>query len=243
MKKPLIIDIIKHPKSHETKWHKHQECQLFILKSGLLSFELENQRMIIPAGQAGWIPAQMMHKAKMIGCVNAVFLYVEMHLCKKLPQHVFAFTPSALLQEIIARFATHIKTKPWLESDTHLMQVLLDEIKTTQIMPFALPLPQEIKLASMAKQFINNPGVNKSIEHWANEIHLSKRTFTRNFRSQTGMSFAKWCQQVRVMRSLEYLSQRKPVTWIALTLGYSSVSAFIKVFKQWTGRTPTQSTL
>ncbi|MCS5711978.1 helix-turn-helix domain-containing protein [Candidatus Berkiella aquae] len=241
MKKPLIIDIITHPKSHETKWHAHEECQLFILKSGLISFELENQRMIIPAGQGGWIPAGMGHKAKIIGCVSAISLYIEANLCKDSPQHAFVFTPTSFLQEIITRFATQPKGKPWLKSDNNLMHVLLDELKTTHVMPFSLPMPQETKLAFVAKQFINHPEVNESIEYWADKANTSKRTFTRHFRSETGISFAKWCQQVRILCSLEYLSQGKSVTWIALTLGYNSVSAFIKVFKQWTGRTPTQS--
>ncbi|EPC4017254.1 helix-turn-helix domain-containing protein [Enterobacter kobei] len=31
-----------------------------------------------------------------------------------------------------------------------------------------------------------------------------------------------------------------PVGWIALSCGYSSVSAFIEVFRTWTGKTPGQ---
>ncbi|HRE32623.1 MAG TPA: AraC family transcriptional regulator [Candidatus Berkiella sp.] len=203
-----------------------------------LKIELESQSMIILAGQAEWIPAHMRHKATIIGSVSAIFLYLETSLCKTLSQHVFAFTPTTLLQEIIARFATHAKAKPWLKSDNHLMQVLLDELNITKVMPFSLPMPQEIKLTSVAKQFINHPSVNESIEHWASKAHISKRTFTRHFHSETSMSFAKWYQQIRVMRSLEYLSEEKPVTWIALTLGYNSVNAFIKIFKQWIGKTP-----
>lgn len=239
MEKPFIIETINRPKSHVTKWHAHQECQLFIIKSGLISFEFKDQKVIIPAGQAGWIPAEILHKAKIIGSADAVFLYFDARVCKKLPQHVFVFSTTILMQEITNRFVT-LNNRKWLSSDNNLMQVLLNEISSAKAMPLSLPMPKDKNLALVTKEFISDPAVNQSIEYWSTKAHMSKRTFTRHFRLQTGMSFAKWCQQARVMRSLEYLSQGKQVSWIALTLGYSSVSAFIKVFKQWLGKTPTQ---
>lgn len=150
--------------------------------------------MILPAGQAGWVSPGIMHKAKMIGRVSAVFIYFDASLSNALPKHVFAFTPTTLILEIIARFATHTKRKQWLKSDNNLMQVLLDELNTPSVMPLSLLMPKEKNLAFVAKQFIIHPGVKESIEYWAKEAHMSKRTFTRQFRSETEMSFAKWCQ-------------------------------------------------
>ncbi len=49
------------------------------------------------------------------------------------------------------------------------------------------------------------------------------------------MNFVNWRQLTRVM-----LAAGKPVGWIALSCGYSSVSAFIEVFRTWTGKTPGQ---
>ncbi|WP_237766988.1 hypothetical protein [Enterobacter kobei] len=39
---------------------------------------------------------------------------------------------------------------------------------------------------------------------------------------------------------MEWLAAGKPVGWIALSCGYSSVSAFIEVFRTWTGKTQGQ---
>lgn len=239
MKKPFIVETINHPKSHVTNWHSHQECQLFILKSGFISFEFKDQKIIVPAGQAGWIPAGIVHKAKIIGSADAIFLYFDARVCKLLPQHVFVFSTTSLIQEIIARFVT-VKKEKWSSADNSLMHVLFNEIKSAKAMPLSLPMPNDRNLALVAKKFISKPALNESIEYWSILAHMSKRTFTRHFRLQTGMSFAKWCQQARVMRSLAYLSHGKQVSWIALTLGYNSVSAFIKVFKQWLGKTPKQ---
>ncbi len=54
------------------------------------------------------------------------------------------------------------------------------------------------------------------------------------------MNFVNWRQLARVMRAMEWLAAGKPVGWIALSCGYSSVSAFIEVFRTWTGKTPGQ---
>ncbi|MCK7334546.1 helix-turn-helix domain-containing protein [Enterobacter kobei] len=54
------------------------------------------------------------------------------------------------------------------------------------------------------------------------------------------MNFVNWRQLARVMRAMEWLAAGKPVGWIALSCGYSSVSAFIEVFRAWTGKTPGQ---
>ncbi|HIC0644953.1 helix-turn-helix domain-containing protein [Enterobacter kobei] len=50
------------------------------------------------------------------------------------------------------------------------------------------------------------------------------------------MNFVNWRQLARVMRAMEWLAAGKPVGWIALSCGYSSVSAFIEVFRTWTGK-------
>src|SRR5262249_39171011 len=110
--------------------------------------------------------------------------------------------------------------------------------KTISPDPLCLPMPESKRLAKLAEDFIHRPHQVKSLEEWAELVHLSKRSFTRHFREQTGLSFAKWCQQARVVRALEWLEKGKPVTWIALHLGYNSVSAFIKVFSEYVGQTP-----
>jgi methylphosphotriester-DNA--protein-cysteine methyltransferase len=45
------------------------------------------------------------------------------------------------------------------------------------------------------------------------------------------MNFVNWRQLARVMRAMEWLAAGKPVGWIALSSGYSSVSAFIEVLE------------
>ena len=68
---------------------------------------------------------------------------------------------------------------------------------------------------------------------------MGRRTFTRTFRKETGMSFATWRQTVRLMEALSRLATGDPVTTVALDVGYSSPSAFTAMFRRAFGVPPT----
>jgi AraC-like DNA-binding protein len=67
---------------------------------------------------------------------------------------------------------------------------------------------------------------------------LSRRTITRHFRAETGMSIVEWRQIARLQRALELLGEGESVTTVAITLGYDSVSSFIALFRRLIGTTP-----
>ena len=46
------------------------------------------------------------------------------------------------------------------------------------------------------------------------------------------MSFRTWRQQLRLQKALELLAEGRPVTSVAIDLGYESPSAFIAMFRQ-----------
>jgi AraC-like DNA-binding protein len=52
------------------------------------------------------------------------------------------------------------------------------------------------------------------------------------------MPFREWRQKLRLLHALEKLANDRPVTEIALDLGYETPSAFIAMFRKATGRTP-----
>ena len=66
----------------------------------------------------------------------------------------------------------------------------------------------------------------------AADAGMSRRTFTRLFRAQTGASFAAWRQQVCLQAAIARLTQGQSVTRVALDLGYASPSAFASAFRR-----------
>ena len=101
-----------------------------------------------------------------------------------------------------------------------------------------LPLPQDARLLKIARALLNEPASERSQSEWAAWAGLSVRTLSRHFISETGVTFARWRQQARVIRSLEPLSRGEAVNQIAGDCGYDNVSAYIAAFRQRFGTTP-----
>jgi AraC-like DNA-binding protein len=67
---------------------------------------------------------------------------------------------------------------------------------------------------------------------------MSRRTFTRLFRKETGLSFSAWRQQACLFAALPRLAANEPITRIAFDLGYESPAAFTTMFKRLQGVPP-----
>jgi AraC-like DNA-binding protein len=80
----------------------------------------------------------------------------------------------------------------------------------------------------------------RTLAAWAREIGVSDRTLARLFVRETGMTFAGWRQQLRLIRALEALAAGRSVTEAAMDVGYDSPSSFIAMFRRSLGTTPSQ---
>jgi AraC-like DNA-binding protein len=69
---------------------------------------------------------------------------------------------------------------------------------------------------------------------------MNRRSFTRLFRRETGMSFAEWRQQACICAALPRLAAGESVTAVALDLGYESPAAFATMFKRLAGIPPSR---
>jgi AraC-like DNA-binding protein len=67
---------------------------------------------------------------------------------------------------------------------------------------------------------------------------MSRRSFTRLFRQETGLSFVEWRQQACTVAALPRLAAREPITNIAMDLGYDNPAAFTAMFKRMLGSSP-----
>lgn len=83
-----------------------------------------------------------------------------------------------------------------------------------------------------------DPSNNGDLDHWARYGNLGRRTLTRLFRKETGMSFVEWPQYIRLLEALTRLTTGEPVTNVALDLGYESPSAFTAMFRRALGEFP-----
>lgn len=232
-----------------TPSHRHGRGQLLGAVQGLLSVGVEMQahaasaqaagQWVVPASHALWVPPQHAHSLHSHGAFHGWSVYVAEEACATLPAQPCLLRTSGLLREAVARAAGWVGA-PLDAAQLRIAQVVMDEINTLPHEAFGLPMPQDARLLRLARALADAPGDTRSLEEWAAWAALAPRTLTRRFAAETGFSFSEWRQRARLMRALELLAARTPVTTVALELGYDNVSAFIAMFRRAMGVTPGQ---
>jgi AraC-like DNA-binding protein len=85
----------------------------------------------------------------------------------------------------------------------------------------------------------NYTAASITLDRAANAAALSKFYFARFFREQTGQTFHAYLSKVRVRRAEEFLSDSDmPITDIAYQCGFTSLKTFNRLFKAYTGTSP-----
>lgn len=144
----------------------------------------------------------------------------------------------ALLREIILRIAETAPLHVGEASHCNLISVLLDELRGARDSPLMLVMPTHGGALAAARHVLSQPVEEQSIEHIARSFGMGRRTMERVFREETGMSFGLWRQKMRLLQSIQALSDGASVTEAAGEAGYASVSAYISSFKATFGCTP-----
>jgi AraC-like DNA-binding protein len=235
---PLIIVMAgTHSTDRGQAAHSHPRGQLFGSLRGLVSFGTEEGVWIVPAIHAVWLPPHHIHSAQWHGPLEGWSAYIDEAACADLPKRPCTIRTSGLLREAVLRAASW-KLGPVDAADDHIAAVILNEIRSLPVEPLGLTMPSDPRLACIARALIDNPADERHLEGWASWAAISSRTLSRRFVAETGFTFTAWRQRARLMRSLEMLAARIPVTTIALDLGYSTASAFIGLFRRTFGETP-----
>ena len=235
---PLLLAVAQQSGAvRMTRPHRHARGQLLGAAQGLLSVDAGNSRWVVPATHAVWIPPDVLHGLRSHGPFAGWSIYVAAPACADLPDKPCILAGSGLLREAVARAASW-KDKALNAAQLRLAGVILDEIRMLPHEALGLPMPQDARLLKIARALSDRPDDERRMEEWANWAGIAPRTLTRRFTAETGFSFTEWRQRVRLLRALELLAAGKPVTTIALDLGYDNVSAFIALFRRTFGVTP-----
>lgn len=122
-----------------------------------------------------------------------------------------------------------------------MVSVLLDQLPLLPEVGFPLPMPRDRRLVALCTALLNEPDSPETIREWCTRLGMSERTLARLFQRQTGESFGRWRQRIRLHHARAQLEAGESVTAVALNCGYASVSAFIAAFKKLFGaRRPTR---
>ncbi|MEG5552318.1 helix-turn-helix transcriptional regulator [Enterobacter wuhouensis] len=220
-----------------TPHHSHPGGQLFGAVRGLLSVDLGNQRWVVPATHAVWIPPGMPHGLFSHGPFVGWSVWVSAACSKSLPDTAHVLPVSGLLREGVLRAASWNNSRP-SKAQSCLAEVIFEEIRSTQPVPLGLPMPNEPRLQKIARALSDEPNDDRTMEEWAHWAGIPIRTLSRRYLVETGLNFTEWRQRVRLLKALELLAAGNSVKAVALDSGYENVSAFITLFRKTFGVTP-----
>jgi AraC-like DNA-binding protein len=219
--------------------HSHSEAQLCGLDEGLAILETDAGAWTCPPGRCVWIPPNMVHSLRSCGKISGWMVRLNTRERASLPEEPGILALSPLLKEIVVRMMTWVESPEANAAKRRLVDVLHDEICAASQIKLHLPIPRDPTLKRMATRMAENSEATRDLAALAREVGLSERSLFRNFQKETGLSPGQWRRQMRVLRSLELLAKGRPVTETAFEVGYVSVGAFIRAFRETVGVTPT----
>lgn len=84
----------------------------------------------------------------------------------------------------------------------------------------------------------SEPGEAATLDDLADLAASSTRTLARLFLSETGMTFGRWREHLRIVSAVDRLVRGQSITQTALDLGYGSPSSFTTMFTRILGMPP-----
>lgn len=236
--RPLVVMENRWPTGTSTGWHSHPKGQLLYATEGVMVVHTDAGSWVVTPNRALWMLTGLRHNVTMSGDVVLRTAYIDVAKVSTLPGESCVIHVSPLLRELLIEAARISPAREPAGRDARLIDLLLDEIRTSTVLPLHLPMPRDERLRSICDSLSACPSASASAAAWAASIDVGERTLHRLFIKGTGMTFAKWREQARLLYALERIGNGDKVIDVALDCGYASASAFAAMFKRHFGVTP-----
>lgn len=227
-----------YPKGHHILPHWHARAQFVFAVAGTMQVRTARHAWIVPPSRALWVPAHAIHEIEMHGAVDMHSLYVNDAAAAGMPAACVVLEVTPLARELIVRAAALPASYDEAGDDGLLMRLLLAEIRRLPVCALDLPLPESADLMRLCERILADLSTRRPSAHDANAMQTSARTLYRRFLRETGITFARWKRQARLLESIRRLAEGVPVTTVAIDLGYESLGAFSTMFRSALGIAP-----
>ncbi len=236
--RPVIAVGNDYPDGHAIPPHHHRRSQLLHGASGVVMVTTTQGTWVVPPQRGMWIPAGIEHDVRMLGTVRTHSLYLDPQAAAGMPESCQVVGISPFMRSLMLEAVDlPVEYDPDSRAGA-LMTLLQHEMRQLPVLPLSLPFPAHGPLARCCQRFLAHPTPHETIDEWSEALGMSRRTFTRLFRRETGLSFAAWRQQACLFAALPRLIAGEPVTAIAIDLGYDNPAAFTTMFKRILGSSP-----
>ena len=235
---PIVAKAIEYADGHVVPPHRHSRAQMIYALSGVVTVAMPGERWMVPPDHALWVPAGTEHSVTASGRVSMLSIYVKPGAVADLPTRGRVVELTGLMRSLMLEAVSLPQCYEPSSRAGLVMALILEEIPRLPVRPLGLSFPADLRMAALCHRFLEAPMPRADIDDWAEALAMSRRTFTRAFRRETGLSLSEWRQQACLFAALPRLAGGESVTSVALDLGYDSSSAFSTMFKRMTGVTP-----
>ncbi|WP_053715394.1 AraC family transcriptional regulator [Saccharothrix sp. NRRL B-16348] len=215
--------------------HSHPQHQLAWTRRGVLGIAVDDAYWVLPPTRALWLPAGIVHRTGATRDAVMRSLYLEPDRC-----HLDWTEPTPVgVDGLLAHLIAHLGRDD-LADDARLRAegVVLDLLRPLPATPIDVPYPVDERVRTVADALLADPADPRNLEAHARAVGVSRRTMTRLFVHDTGMSFDRWRTHMRLRAALPLLAERQPVSRVAHAVGYATASAFLVAFRRAVGTSP-----
>lgn len=236
--RPVAALAVDYPEGFLDPRHHHSRAQLLFAVAGVMVVTTGEGTYVVPPQRALWLPSGVEHEVLCRSPVSLRTLYVAEHEVSGLPARPKVIEVSDLLRALILE-AMKLRLDYGIDGrEGRIMQLILDEIVLHQPEHLHLPMPSDARLLRVCRHVLAHLEESEDLDALARIAGMGRRTMTRLFRDQTGLSLGEWRQQARLVTACAHLAEGSSVTQAALAVGYDSPSAFTALFQRVFGTTP-----
>lgn len=224
-----------------TPCHQHSgKGELLWSPCGALSIGTPKGAWVVSSQRAVWIPPNTPHEVLHCNQARLHWVLLDAVTCRRLCPHSRTLQVNEELRALVEAVAHRGTT---LDVTVGTGRKLISEIEDAtdigcDLGPLPIPLATSERLCPLLEFYRTSPGRLESLCYWENYFGLSQRTLSRWFAEDTGLTFSRWRQLVRLRRALEMIASGSKIANAAQEVGYESVSMFISTFRRVVGTTP-----
>lgn len=211
--------------------HRHNRGQIVSVTKGVATVGTRNDIWVVPPNRAMWIPAGTEHWVRYSRTLSSRSLFTDTAISARFPDHCAVLHIDPLSRE----FLNAAVDLPWdldaNHSEMRLAQLLLERMPKLIQPALRVPDGKDRRVRRVMQGLRETPDDNRTLGQWGALVGASDRTLARLFIQDTGMSFAEWRRQYRLMVALEQLASGLPVTTVANNLGYETAGNFSTMFR------------
>ncbi len=213
--------------------HAHAEGQLLVALEGAMEVRLGAARLRLSPHEAVWVPPGLAHSARSL--VPTAFRGV---LVARGPAALLPARPTRLCARPLLLATVPELASPRAERRRLAEGLVLDELRSETGSLGAPLVPDEARWAGPCRRALEDLCAPPTLEEAARLARLSRRTFSRVFRAETGLAWGAWVREARLARAAALLGGGMSVTDAALAVGYATPSAFTVAFQRGRGVAP-----